>query len=146
MSAPEIVMDNRGDDRRRAAIAQQVLADARRLLRDALPAEAVGASAPLAAVMHLNADEEEVLAALHVFALLPLPAAARRPQREPVTVDVASHRLSVAGVVALLDDGAVRPTDRPLQAGTYWCATVKTGGECVARFWFPECAAHSEAC
>ena len=141
MSAPEIVRNSEESREGQGVAAHALLGDARRLLRAALPPAAAGEDAPLASVMHLHAEPAEVLAALHVYAQLPLPAASRRPKREPVTVEVASHWLSVAGVVTLLEDGAVRAADRPLQAGPYWCATVNTGGERVARFWFPEVAA-----
>lgn len=112
-----------------------ILDRARQLLRDRLP-ERVRAEHPAAAsVLHLHGDAGDLVAALNAAAAS--QASHLSPVRGEVQVEVHDLHLSVAGVVSLLEAGAVSATNRPLATGRYCRVTLTLDLAPLATFWFP---------
>jgi hypothetical protein len=116
------------------ADAAALLTEARTLLRDVLPATVRQNFTKAAAMLHMFVPVERLLQALrfHASRVLPLSGTA------DVRIQCHERYLSVAGVVALLSEGAIVVGGRPLHTGRYLGITVHDGNDQLAAFWFPE--------
>ena len=113
----------------------EILDRARQLLRDQLP-ERVRLDHPTAAsVLHLHGDPGDLVAALNDQ--ISPRASHLSPVRGEVQVEVHDLHLSVAGVISLLEAGAVSATNRPLATGRYCRVTLTLDLSPLATFWFP---------
>jgi len=113
----------------------EILDRARRQLRDRLP-ERVRADHPTAAsILHLHGDVGDLIAALNGEAAS--RASHLSPVRGEVQVEAHDMHLSMAGVVSLLEAGAVSASHRPLATGRYCRVTLTLDLAPLATFWFP---------
>ncbi len=88
-----------------------------------------------ASILHLHGDAGDLIAALNAEAA---PRASHlSPVRGEVQVEVHDLHLSVAGVVSLLEAGAVSTSHRPLATGRYCRVTLMLDLAPLATFWFP---------
>lgn len=113
--------------------ANDILADARELLRDVLPATVRNEHAWAGSIVHVHVDSHHVLHALRLHA----GAAQAVGNDADVRVHVQERYLSVAGVVGLLEDGAVRTGLLPLHTGRYVHVTIASGSKVLAVLWLP---------
>jgi len=113
--------------------ANDILSDARELLRDVLPAAVRSEHAWAGSIVHLHVDGHQVL---HVLRLHAGTAHAAGGDAD-VRVHVQERYLSVAGVVGLLEDGAVRTGLMPLHTGRYVHVTIASGSNVLAVLWLP---------
>lgn len=110
-----------------------MLSKARQLLHDVLPAPARTEHEWAGSIVQLHAHAERVMHALELHAGT---ARAVRGTAD-IRVQVQERYLSVAGVVALLDDGAEHAGAKPLHTGRYVNVTLAEGGEVLATLWLP---------
>jgi hypothetical protein len=113
--------------------ADALLAEARLALRDVLPPSVHDEHAWAAALVHCHATDERVRRILRLHAD---PSKTTDVNAE-VRVHVDERYLSVAGVVGLLGDGAVRSGAMPLHTGRYVEVTLTEGGAALVTFWMP---------
>lgn len=113
--------------------ANDILTEARQLLRDVLPKAVHAEHTWAASLVHCLADGARVLRALR------LHAGTKRPigGDAEIRVQVRERYLSVAGVVGLLDDGAQRTGTMPLHTGRYVYVTLAERGETLAEIHMP---------
>lgn len=113
--------------------ANEILSEARQLLRDVLPAPVRTEHQWAGSIVHLHVHAERVRHALQLHA-----GVARAVGGEAdIRVHVQERYLSVAGVVALLDDGAERTGVMPLHTGRYVNVTLAEGSDVLAMLWLP---------
>jgi hypothetical protein len=113
--------------------ANDVLTEARRSLRDVLPPPVHHEHAWAASLVHCRVDGTRVLHALQLHA----GTSQAHGGDADVRVHVQDRYLSVAGVVTLLDDGALRTGAMPLHTGRYVHVTIREGGDLLASLWMP---------
>ncbi len=113
--------------------ANEILSAARQLLRDVLPVPVRTEHEWAGSIVHLRVHSERVLHALELHA----GTARAVGGAADIRVHVQERYLSVAGVVALLDDGAARTGVMPLHTGRYVNVTVAEGSEVLAALWLP---------
>lgn len=113
--------------------ANDILSNARELLRDVLPAPVRHEHEWAGSIVHTHVHGERVLHAmrLHGGTARAVNGAA------DIRVHVQERYLSVAGVVGLLDDGAERTGTMPLHTGRYVNVTIAEGHEVLATLWLP---------
>ncbi len=113
--------------------ANDILSEARQLLRDVLPVPVRTEHEWAGSIVHLHVHSERVLHALKLHA----GVARAVGGAADIRVHVQERYLSVAGVVALLDDGAARTGVMPLHTGRYVNVTVAEGSDVLATLWLP---------
>lgn len=113
--------------------ANDILSEARHLLRDVLPVPVRTEHEWAGSIVHTHAHGDRVLHALQLHA-----GVARAVGGEAdVRVHVQERYLSVAGVVGLLDDGAERTGSMPLHTGCYVHVSVADGSDVLVTLWLP---------
>jgi hypothetical protein len=113
--------------------ANDILNAARHLLSDVLPVPVRTEHEWAGSIVHAHVHGERVLHALKLHA----GAARAVGGAADIRVHVQERYLSVAGVVALLDDGAERTGIMPLHTGRYVNVTLAEGRDVLATLWLP---------
>lgn len=113
--------------------ANDILSETRRLLRDVLPVPVRTEHEWAGSIVHIHVHGERVVHALKLHA----GVARAVGGAADIRVHVQERYLSVAGVVALLDDGAESTGIMPLHTGRYVNVTVAEGSEVLAMLWLP---------
>ncbi len=113
--------------------ADTLLFEARLALRDVLPSAVQQDHTWAASLVHCHVTDERVR---HVLQLHAGTARAVGGTAD-VRVHVLERYLSVAGVVGLIGDGAVRTGSLPLHTGRHVEVTLVEGGTRLATFWMP---------
>lgn len=129
----DIAPTARGESALVSQDADTLLFEARLALRDVLPSAVHQDHSWAASLVQRHVADE------HVRHVLQLHAGTARAAGGTADVRVHVHEryLSVAGVVGLLGDGAVRTGSLPLHTGRYVEVTLVEGGTRLATFWMP---------